>query len=103
MAYLFPTLLADQYPSHLAYVEWFTKFTTPGADHGMYKISRALSRDRERRVSIIPIDVFERSCHLIPEFGPVAPRNWTSSNVLDECGSFFVNPFVDRNTYKLLY
>ena len=80
-----------------------SKFTTPGSDHGMYKISRALNRDKERRAGIVPVESFERSCHLIPDFGPVAPRNWTSSNVLDECKYFFVNPFVDRNTYKLLY
>ena len=103
MAHLFPTLAVHEYPTHLAYVEWFTKFTTPGSDHGMYKISRALNRDKERRAGIIPVESFERSCHLIPEFGPVAPRNWTSSNVLDECKYFFVNPFIDCNTYKLLY
>ncbi|KAI1782635.1 hypothetical protein LXA43DRAFT_977455 [Ganoderma leucocontextum] len=103
MAHLFPSLPVDQYPRHLAYVEWFTKFTTPDPDHGMYKISRALTRDKERHASIIPIDSLERSCHLFPDFGPAAPRNWTSSTVLDECKTFFVNPFVDRNTYKLLY
>ena len=72
-------------PQHLAYVEWFTPFGTPHKDHGMYKVTRLLTqRDHLRRASIVPVEQLERSCQLIPEFGTIAPRDWTSANVLEQ-------------------
>ncbi|PIL31105.1 hypothetical protein GSI_05801 [Ganoderma sinense ZZ0214-1] len=89
MAHLFPRIPVSERPSHLAYVEWFSKFgRSPHRDHGLYKVTRAIA---DRRASIIPVDRIERSCHLFPEFGPVAPREWTSSNVLEKCGTFYLN------------
>ncbi|KAI0762223.1 hypothetical protein C8Q74DRAFT_135973 [Fomes fomentarius] len=99
---LFPNCPPTDYPQHLAYVEWFTPLTSTDPDHGLYKIARAL-RHGSRLASIIPINQLERSCHLFPDFGPVAPRHWSSSTVLDECPAFFVNAFTDRYTYKLIY
>lgn len=99
---LFPHTPPDNRPGHLAYVEWFTPFTTPGPDHGLYKVSRA-TRHGQPLCSVIPVTDIERSCHLLPLFGSVAPRHWTSSNVLEACPSFLVNAFADRNMYKLIY
>ncbi|TFK52086.1 hypothetical protein OE88DRAFT_1679776 [Heliocybe sulcata] len=99
---LFPGLI--DLPEHLAYIEWFTLFSVrPDRDHRMYKISRQLRNDGARIASIIPISNIRRSCHLLPEFGPVVPREWTSSNVLDEARYFFVNCFLDRHTYMTVY
>ncbi|KAJ7795959.1 hypothetical protein B0H14DRAFT_3093459 [Mycena olivaceomarginata] len=76
---------------HLAYVEWFSKFpNAPDLNHKMYKIS------------IIPVSNIRRSVHLFPQFGPVAPREWTSENVLDLCTKFYVSPWSDRHAMLLL-
>ncbi|KAJ6616602.1 hypothetical protein B0H10DRAFT_1799063 [Mycena sp. CBHHK59/15] len=91
-------------PKYLAYVEWFTAFKSqPEPNHLMYQISRQKNRQGERLASIIPIDNIRRSVHLFPKFGRVAPREWTSSNVLDKCPTFFVSCFTDRHSYITMY
>jgi hypothetical protein len=90
-------------PEHLAYVEWFEPFANrPDANHGMFKVTRAL-REGERQASIVPVRNIRRSIHLMPKFGSVAPRDWTSSNVLDRCSTFWVNNFSDRDAYVTIF
>ncbi|TBU22628.1 hypothetical protein BD311DRAFT_782216 [Dichomitus squalens] len=100
---LFLQVPPERRPQHLAYVELFTDLDMKEADHGMYKISSALNAQGECLAMIVPVKDFKRSCHLFPHFGPIAPREWTCSNVLDTCTTFYVNSFADRNTYKLVY
>ncbi|KAG1721919.1 hypothetical protein EDB19DRAFT_1646112, partial [Suillus lakei] len=85
-------------PTHLAYVEWFMPFGQPEANHGLYKISRFICNG-ECLASIIDVSDIHRSVHLIPKFGPIAPREWTSSTILELCSTFFVNLFSDRHAY----
>ena len=85
-------------PPHMAYVEWFTPFSIPNTIHGMYKVSRA-QQNGDPVCSIIPVSDIRHSVHLIPCFGKVVPVHWTSSNVLEECTSFYVNPFSDCHAY----
>ncbi|KAI0822590.1 hypothetical protein BC628DRAFT_1541493 [Trametes gibbosa] len=104
LANMFPGLGRDQRPpTHLAYVEWFSKFTpAPERNSKMYKISRTV-RDGQRVASIIPVSLIERSVHLIPKWPGAVPRSWTCENVLANCDSFYVNPFKDTHTYFNLY
>ncbi|KAH9947424.1 hypothetical protein B0H21DRAFT_853788 [Amylocystis lapponica] len=83
----------------LAYVEWFTPFTTPVANIGMYKVSHSTRRHR-RRVSIIPVTQIERSVHLIPHWGRKMVLSWTSADILDQCTSY-VNPYLRHDDFVL--
>ncbi|KAF7312829.1 hypothetical protein MKEN_00966400 [Mycena kentingensis (nom. inval.)] len=90
---LFPT---QKPPKHLAYVEFFSKIPNqPESNHGMYKINRPA----EPVARIIPVSNIRRSIHLFPSFGRVAPRHWTSGNVLQECKKFYISPWSDRYAY----
>ncbi|KAJ7125731.1 hypothetical protein C8R46DRAFT_1250545 [Mycena filopes] len=89
-------------PKYLAYVKWFSPFKDPEPDHLMYKVNRSM-KDGYRRSSIIPVVNIRRSVHLLPKFGPVAPVDWKSSNVLDKCSHFFVNSLTDRHIYATLF
>ncbi|KAI9429265.1 hypothetical protein H4582DRAFT_1827220 [Lactarius indigo] len=91
-------------PSYLAYVEWFSPLSaTPDNNNLMYKVSRLIHQDR-RRAAIIPVESVLCSVHLLPRLtGPVGPHNCNSFSVLDQCSTFYVNPFSDRYIYlKLL-
>ncbi|KAI0349245.1 hypothetical protein OH77DRAFT_1415395, partial [Trametes cingulata] len=100
---LFPRTGIESRPRHLAYVEWFSASSqTPHPDHGLYRVSRSLRRGA-RLCSVVPVEQIDRSCHLFPEFGPVAPREWTSSSVLQLCPSFLLNTFLDRSMYASIH
>ena len=103
---LFYRIPLAQRPKHLAYVNLlFTPFTSEPAseEHGLYKISRSVTGNGSHRTEIIPVEDLERSCHLFPDFSPMADRSWTTSTVLEKCKDFYVNIFADLDTYKLLY
>jgi hypothetical protein len=92
----------ESIPPYLAYVEWFTPFENhPRPNHMLYCVKRML-HNNQRVASIISLDTIQRSIHLIPAFGSVSSREWSSSNVLDECTVFFVNAFTDRHSYHTI-
>jgi hypothetical protein len=89
-------------PKHLAYVELFSSFgSVPDPNHGMYKVTRVLDGGQPLAL-IIPVTSVLRSVHLFPKFGPVASREWSSSSVLDDASSFYVNPWSDRSMYLVM-
>jgi hypothetical protein len=95
---VFPLL--DALPIHLAYVEWFSSLSAaPDPKHLMHRVSRSLQTDGSRCAEVIPVDSILCSVHLIPRFGPVTPRDWSSFTVLEQCHTFYVNPFTDRDSY----
>ncbi|KAJ3859414.1 hypothetical protein EV359DRAFT_75619 [Lentinula novae-zelandiae] len=79
-------------PSHLAYVEWFTKFPQKPEPHmGLYHGSHA--------TSVIPLEAIQRSVHLYPKWGGSVPSSWTHESVLDESPSFLLSSFKDTHMY----
>lgn len=70
----------------------------PEPKHLMYKVSRMMSQGC-RCADIIPVESILRSVHLIPRFGPVMPKEWNTFTVLDQCHTFYVNPFTDVRSY----
>ncbi|KAF8256476.1 hypothetical protein EI94DRAFT_408095 [Lactarius quietus] len=73
----------------------------PGPNHGLYRVTR-LTQNGRRRASIIPIASILRSVHLLPVFGPESSREWRTFTVLEQCNSFYINPFSDRESYLML-
>jgi hypothetical protein len=86
-------------PNKLAYIEWFTPFRAPHSDSGLYPVIRA-SRNNSPVSEIIPIDSIVSSCHLIPKFGTkFHPAKWDADTVLEECKSFFLNKYINIQTF----
>jgi hypothetical protein len=73
----------------------------PDPNHQLYKIS-PLKRDGTHVCSVIPLANVCRSVQLFPRFGQFAPPEWSSSNVLDLCDTFFLNSFTDRHLYRII-
>ncbi|TFK66815.1 hypothetical protein BDN72DRAFT_771496 [Pluteus cervinus] len=91
----------DDMPSHFAYVELYSLFSTPDPDHDLHKIKPEI-RNGSHLARIIPIDNICRSVHLFPKIGSAVDPEWTSDNVLDQADTFFVNAFSDRDMYYTL-
>jgi hypothetical protein len=53
-------------------------------------------KEGKRVASIIRVSEIERSVVLFPNFGPIINREWTSATVLEDCSTFYVNPFSNR-------
>ena len=101
IALWFPPNLNISPPKYLAYVEWFTPFSSsPDPNHGLFKVKRSF-KNRQRLATIVPVQNIHRSAHLFPHFGTIAPREWKSSTVLDDCTIFFVNSTSDRHMYAI--
>ena len=56
-------------------------------------------KDGHRQASIIPLSSFVSSVHLLPRFGQNVPQGTNSFTVLENCHSFYVNPFSDMDNY----
>ncbi|KAJ3780005.1 hypothetical protein GGU10DRAFT_397894 [Lentinula aff. detonsa] len=97
---LFWDVSVHERPRYVAYLEWFTSFTTLDDTHGLYKVSCS-NVEGGCLASVVDIERFICSAHLIPQFSHIANREWTSSTVLEECPSFFVNSHSDRHIYQL--
>ncbi|KAJ7620077.1 hypothetical protein FB45DRAFT_1062475 [Roridomyces roridus] len=75
----------DLHTAHpLAYVEWYTPFSTPDATTGLYTVKPS-TRNHHAYGEIIGVDRIVRNCHLLPKYGRVKEHSWTTENVVARC------------------
>lgn len=87
-------------PKHLAYVEWFTKFSrVPEISSGLYRVKKEIIADGMSATSIVSLDAITRSVHLYPKWGGTVPQAWTSETILDLAPSFLCNTLKDNHSY----
>ncbi|KAJ7797991.1 hypothetical protein B0H14DRAFT_3114235 [Mycena olivaceomarginata] len=88
------------YPHPLAYVDWYKPLKDPVPNIRMHEVSLS-SRNHRQNSSIIPITDIICSCHLIPVFGKSTHPTWTSDRILDQCKSFYLNPYLRHHDFYL--
>lgn len=89
-----------RYPHPLAYVEWFTPLQTQNSITGMYSITRSTRLGR-RNAEVISATRIVRACHLIAKCGREINETWTTDNVLEKATTFWVNRYIDVDTFTL--
>jgi hypothetical protein len=95
--------LPPQFGSYLhplAYVEWFTPLGTKDKVTGMYSVSRSTRLGR-RNAQVISATCIVRACHLVGKTGRDIDHSWTTENVLEEANTFWVNRYIDVDTFIL--
>ncbi|KAJ7458309.1 hypothetical protein B0H11DRAFT_1873281 [Mycena galericulata] len=95
-----PSDFGDYHSGPLAYVDWYKPLRAPVEGIGMHLVSLS-SRNLRQNSSIIPISDIARSCHLIPVFGKVVNPTWAAETVLDQCKSFYLNPYLRHYDFFL--
>jgi hypothetical protein len=88
------------YPHPLAYVEWFTPLRTKDPVTGMYSISRSTRLGR-RNAEVVSVTCIVRACHLVGKTGREIDHKWTTENILEEANTFWVNNYIDVDTFLL--
>ncbi|THU94436.1 hypothetical protein K435DRAFT_668435 [Dendrothele bispora CBS 962.96] len=91
------------FPRLLAFVDWFTPFHKYSKPLRMYQVSYA-KHQHYQHSEVIFADSIQQTCHLVPEFSRSAinTSTWTSSSILDQCTTFFVNPYLRGRDFFLL-
>lgn len=87
------------YPLPLAYVEWYTPFSTPDPITGLYSLQRS-TRNHRPNASIVPVDRITRACHLMARAGAQVGRAWTTNNALDSATIFLFNPYINIDLFS---
>ncbi|KIO19238.1 hypothetical protein M407DRAFT_51818, partial [Tulasnella calospora MUT 4182] len=92
---------------HLAYVEWYTRLTTPSTVHEMYSVQPSRGADGRCEAAVVELGQIRQAMHLIPKFPKEVMKSssalaWTSETVLDECSDFLVNRYSSRYSFQML-
>jgi hypothetical protein len=88
------------YPHALAYVEWYTPFSTPDEASGLYTVKPS-TRMRRPHASVVRVDSLLRPCNLVAKVtGQRMDTAWKSDNVLDKAQAFFLNTYISLDFWS---
>lgn len=95
-------------PTHLAYVELFTKTvgSVAPSHHGYYVVKPdyyGADKKGPRMGVVVSVEQIYRGCQLLPEFRGPVNRSWNPHNVLDNADAFFINSHRDLESFQTIY
>ncbi|KAG2040381.1 hypothetical protein BDR03DRAFT_932668 [Suillus americanus] len=76
----------------------FGAYSEPDKSSGLRQISHS-TRHLRQNLAVIHVDEIIRPCHLIPKMGQLVNPTWTSMNVYELVSEFYLNPFIDLETF----
>ena len=82
----------------LAYVEWFTPLGLPDSTTGMHVVKRSTCHHKQNS-EIISIDDIVCGCHLMAKCGTQVDKSSTTDDVLEKATQFYLNPYIDVDTF----
>ena len=83
----------------LVYVEWFTPLGLPESTTGMHVVKRS-TRHHKRNSEIISINDIVCACHLMAKCGTQVDKSFTMDDVLEKASQFYVNPYINVDTFS---
>lgn len=103
---IFKMRLPKAHPLHnipLVYVYWFTKPQRPERDLKMYEVEYQRTNAHLRLGGIIPLSSIRRLVQLIPVYGARIDPALTMENSMDEGQKYYINSFMDKETYQAVW
>lgn len=93
------------YQKMLAFVYWYTSLEdeVTELDINMYKVSMLHRGDRQRTGAIMFLECIKRLVQLVPVFGDRVNRDWTIRNTMDIAQDYYINSFMDKETYQAVW
>jgi hypothetical protein len=108
---LFELMLTPNHPlqgRQLAYVHVFTPLGPSSmCPHSqMYRVSKLVcgAGDQVQPLGmVVEVTSISQAIHLIPDYGPMIHPRLNAANCLDLCQNFWINCFLDKETYQAVY
>lgn len=108
---LFELMLTQNHPlqgRQLAYVHVFTPIgpSSTCPDSQMYRVSKLVHKVGNQVQSVgmvVEVASISRAIHLIPDYGSTIHPSLNATNCLDVCQDFWINCFLDKETYQAVY
>jgi hypothetical protein len=104
---IFKPQLPIHHPLHdlpMVYVYWFSKPSpTAERDINMYKLQYMRGAENVRIGGIVLLSSISRLIQMAPVYGPQVNPRLSSENSMDLCQSYYVNSFMDKETYQAVW